>query len=263
LTQARDYISHGSKKVPGHFLPEDMRLFVLVDEAQKTLGLTGNLMEIGVFKGKSAVLLGYLTRPGEDLVVCDLFGGPATNTYSEVENAAWYGDLDSAAFEANYLQFHSELPTVVVGPSSMLRDRCAPASYRLIHIDGSHMYPDVMGDLLLSRDLVSGPDAVVIIDDIVTAYTPGVWAAAWECVHLHGLVPIVVSKKMYATWGEPSPEFARKLRALIAAEADLAILEHPLAAQHVVLQVANSATPTRRARFALDWLPPKLRRAIL
>jgi hypothetical protein len=61
--------------VPGWFLEVDAHVFVGMDSVQRARGIHGDLLEIGVYYGKSAILLGYCVRPGEHLVVCDVFEG--------------------------------------------------------------------------------------------------------------------------------------------------------------------------------------------
>ena len=57
--------------VPGWFLDIDARLFLGVNALQTGRGIRGNLLEIGAYHGKSAILLGYCLQPGERLVVSD------------------------------------------------------------------------------------------------------------------------------------------------------------------------------------------------
>jgi hypothetical protein len=59
--------------VPGWFLDIDATLFIGVDAVQRDIGVRGDLLEIGVFYGKTSILLGYLARPEESLVCCDVF----------------------------------------------------------------------------------------------------------------------------------------------------------------------------------------------
>jgi len=61
-------------------------LFRKINELQHAEGKTGDLLEIGVYRGKSAILLGYLLQGEERLVLCDLFGAPAPTADNESEN---------------------------------------------------------------------------------------------------------------------------------------------------------------------------------
>src|SRR6476620_129325 len=48
-------------------------LFGVLLAHQRDAGIRGDLLKIGVYRGKSAILLGYALRPDEELVACDLF----------------------------------------------------------------------------------------------------------------------------------------------------------------------------------------------
>ena len=59
--KALDYIQ-------GWFYPEDVRLFQTLNELQGKDGVPGDLLEIGVYHGKSSILMGYFPRKDERLV---------------------------------------------------------------------------------------------------------------------------------------------------------------------------------------------------
>jgi hypothetical protein len=197
LTRYRDHLG----SVPGWFAEVDARCFVVADRCQTAAGTRGDLLEIGVYHGKSAILLGDLCKPGETLVVCDIFEEEAgVSAENRAEHRAYHGDLRRSAFEAHYRRFHPELPTIIAAPSATLdRERLA-GRFRLVHIDGSHTETDVRQDILTARQLL-GPGGVVIFDDWAQAHCPGVALAIWE-EYLRGdltLLGLTLSK-MYATW---------------------------------------------------------------
>ena len=103
-------------KVPGWFDALDQALFSWFLSEQTAAGQTGDLAEIGVFKGKSAILIGDHLKLGEVFTVIDLFEDPSENPQTEAEQKAYAG-LTQRVFEANYLRFHSHLPTVIRGES--------------------------------------------------------------------------------------------------------------------------------------------------
>jgi len=174
-----EYIERGRHTVPGWFDRLDAFLFAAVDDAHRAAGVTGDLMEIGTYLGRCAVLLGYLQRPGERLVVCDLFDGHPVNEENEAERDRFYTDLTRQAFEANFRRFHSRLPDEVVsGPSSQLHERATELehSFRIIHIDGSHEYDAVQSDIRLSRQLLA--EGGVVHPEIVQGGDRGVGTVA-------------------------------------------------------------------------------------
>jgi hypothetical protein len=154
--------------------------------------------------GRSAILLGDHLRAGETFTVCDLFDSDAPDDENSGEMRMSYrSTLTRKAFDANYLAFHDELPTVVQAPTFVLADgRLTPKSARFVHVDASHLYEHVIGDIKVAREALA-PEGIVVLDDYRAEHTPGVAAAAWEAVATMGLKPIVLSgTKMYATWGD-------------------------------------------------------------
>lgn len=181
-----------------------MTLFRWLLDQQTVGGVTGDLAEIGPYLGKSAVVIGEHVQPGETFTVIDLFGDAAPDVSNQAETSTEYPNLTRAAFEANYRAARGTLPVIVQAPSSELVQHAAHGAHRFVHIDGSHRYEHVAEDIRTARTLLQ-PDGVVVLDDITSSHTPGVWAAAWEAVIDGGLLPIAVSaQKMYATWGDYS-----------------------------------------------------------
>jgi hypothetical protein len=189
--------------VPGWLDPLDAEFLCTLSNMQGALlGETKlDILEIGVYQGRSAVLLGFLLRPGERLVACDTFLG--ANGISG-ENAKWnrrfYPSLNRTDFERNYLRYHRQLPVIVAAPSAQLPGMLAPASCRLIHVDGGHDYETVTGDALTARRLLA-PGGVAVFDDYCKPHLPGTALAVWDQVLRNGLVPVALTDaKLYGTW---------------------------------------------------------------
>ncbi|SEK78893.1 class I SAM-dependent methyltransferase [Streptacidiphilus jiangxiensis] len=194
--------------VPGWFPATDHRLFCWLLERQQEQAIPGDVLEIGVYLGRSAILLGRHVREGETFTVCDLFESEAGDSANSDEMDDSYREtLTRRAFEANYLSFHDALPRIHQGPSEQLATSglLEPASQRFVHIDASHLYQHVAADLRFTREVLRA-DGIVAMDDYRSEHTPGVAAATWEAVRLHGLRPIALtSQKFYGTWGDPEP----------------------------------------------------------
>lgn len=189
--------------VPGWFSPLDQRLFGWHLDWQSSQGIAGDLVEMGVYKGKSAILIGAHLQAGETLVVCDLFGRPAREEDIGAGASQFYQDrLCRQDFETNYLGFLETLPRIVEGPSSTILQHVKPGTARFVHVDAAHRYSNVREDIASARTML-GPGGIVVLDDFRTAHTPGVAAAVWGAVLQDGLVPICVSEsKFYGTWGD-------------------------------------------------------------
>ncbi|MCG7208644.1 class I SAM-dependent methyltransferase [Streptomyces arenae] len=280
--------------VPGWFPVLDQLLFDWFLSRQETSGMRGDLLEVGVYMGKSAIFTGRHLRPGDGFTVCDLFEGDAPDDANRAESTKSYSKLTRRVFEENYLAFHDELPRVLQGPSSVVPDEVPPRSCRFVHVDASHLYEHVHGDIAAARELLL-PDGIVVLDDFRSEHTPGVSIATWEAVLNGDLRPICIStQKLYGTWGDPGPvqeeliEMVRgrtdchlstqeaaghriirlKSKGMAApefplsryADAPVPPVEAPVSVVPVVPSVARRRSRVRRV--AVDLLPPVLTRAI-
>ncbi|MFB6890185.1 class I SAM-dependent methyltransferase [Kitasatospora sp. NPDC056327] len=250
--------------IPGWFFRLDREAFGHLLTAQSAAGLTGDVLELGSYLGRSAVLLGDHLRPGEQLTVCDLFDSEAGDADNAAEMAMSYrSSLTRRGFEANYLAFHPELPTIVQAPTAVLADGRIPAgSCRFVHVDASHLYEHVAGDIEVARRALAG-DGLVVLDDYRSEHTPGVAAAVWQAVFTGGLRPVLLTPmKFYGTWGDPEP--AR--RALLARDwrAEGFTVDEDTIAGLRVLRLNNAVRPPRTGprRVLLELLPPVATRAV-
>ncbi|MFJ9628697.1 class I SAM-dependent methyltransferase [Streptomyces sp. NPDC101175] len=279
--------------VPGWFPVLDQVLFEWFLDRQEAAGTKGDLLEVGVYMGKSAICLGRHNGDGERFTVCDLFEGDAQDDANQAESTKSYSALTQRVFEENYLAFHDTLPRVLKGPSSIVPEEVAPASCRFVHIDASHLYEHVRDDIGAARETLL-PGGIVVLDDFRSEHTPGVSVAVWEAVLTRGLRPICLStQKLYGTWEDPGP-VQDELLAMVRGreDCDLSVQQAaghriirlksrkgmqappfpPSRYAHRTAQTASGrprATPpprhhaaARARRFAADLLPPILTRAI-
>lgn len=202
----------GFSDVKGWFWPADQLLFDwFLKRQDRSPEQTGDLLELGAYLGKSAIFIGGYLRPGEKFTVCDLFDSPAPDDPNSAEMGRSYSTLTRRAFEANYRAFHEQLPTVVQAPTSVIGSRLKAGSCRFIHVDASHLYEHVHGDIQAARELAA-PDAIVAFDDFRAEHCPGVAAAVWGAVATMELKLICITgTKAYGTWGDPEPARAELL----------------------------------------------------
>lgn len=212
--------------IPGWFPALDRRLFefFLSDAAPDE---TLDMLELGCYLGKSAVHIGAFLRPREQLYVCDLFDPR-------------FKGLTRGKFEENYRSVRGDLPVVIQGATSEVAEYIRPRSLRFIHVDASHDYEDVRGDVDLAEDLLAD-GGVVAFDDYRTLHAPGVGAAVWGAVAQGRLTPLCVSRqKLYGTFGAPSPRLESAIETL--ADSKLATKTHSIAGRAVVrVSGANDA----------------------
>jgi hypothetical protein len=193
--------------VKGWFWPADQLLFdwFLSHQRDTDPDGRGDLLELGAYLGKSAIFTGQYLRDGEEFTVCDLWDSEAPDDPNSAEMDRSYSTLTRRAFEANYLSFHDELPTLVQAPTSVITSRVRAGSCRFVHVDASHLYEHVHGDIEAAKGLLQ-PEGIVSFDDFRAEHCPGVSAAVWGAVATTGLKPIVITgTKLYGTWGDPEP----------------------------------------------------------
>lgn len=184
----------------------------------------GDLVEIGAFKGKTAVVIGDYLRADEQFVVIDTFGdtellGIAGEESPRAEGRNYFTSLDRSQFEENYLSIHESLPNVVQARSSDVVRHVAPGAARFIHVDGSHQYEDVAEDCRSVKRLLR-PDGVAVFDDWRKVSCPGVAAAIWDSVLHDGLVPVALTpRKLYGVHGDAEP-LATAVRKAVEARPD-------------------------------------------
>ncbi len=119
---------------------------------------SGDLFEIGVWKGRSASLLATYCKPGEKLYLCDL-------------------ELDQAAVRAAFASVGATPKDLILlsGPSSQLPAkldlRGMHQSVRWMHIDGEHTGTTVWSELEIAHQIVA-PRGLVVIDDFFSPRYP-------------------------------------------------------------------------------------------
>jgi hypothetical protein len=189
--------------VPGFLDTLDAELFLRLAETQARRDIRGHLLEIGVWYGRSAIVLGSLKREDEELHVCDLFETQPPTAAGRRELARHDAPLQGpsrAQFESAYERVHGGLPLVHQCASSELSaSDLGPNRFRFIHIDGSHRYEAVLADIALARELAAD-ECVIVFDDFSNLGHLGVAAAVWPSVVSSEVEPFACTPaKLYAT----------------------------------------------------------------
>lgn len=202
LPGIEQYRRSAFNQIPGWMHALDLDLFDRILAHQLDADITGDMLEIGSYHGKSAIALGYGLRDGETLTVCDLFGADVEGVPSEGIDA--YEGLSVNDFQASYRRFHRHEPIIHACPSSMLN--LTDQQFRFAHIDGGHAYDVVRDDIALVHK--HALKCVVALDDYRSVHTPGVSAALWEAVAHGMLFPFLLSEvKVYATTSQAAQYF--------------------------------------------------------
>lgn len=197
LTGTEVYVAQ-LDSIAGWFSLVDVLMFndILRHQLEPTyVGAHGDLLEIGCFMGKSAILLGY-GRGEDSLVVCDIFGDP--DLHACADDHPMFRAATADRFCANWDLYHPVRPEAFACDSQHLEPRIDGRSFRFIHVDACHNYRCVQSDITLAVSHAA-PGCVIAIDDYRATQLPGVGAAVWQAVGSGLLFPFAVSDaKLYA-----------------------------------------------------------------
>ncbi len=185
----REVIDVGA--IPGWFSKTDQKMFTacLLNQSIK-----GDLLEIGVYLGKSSVFLESFRRDDEKLVVCDLFENEVIDPENREEIHRSYKSLSMENFIKNFMKHHSHLPIIHNGNSLELPSLFSEAMWRFVHVDGSHLYEFVQKDLAFASSHIEKSQGIIVLDDYRAPHTPGVSAAMWEVLSKGELQILALSR---------------------------------------------------------------------
>jgi hypothetical protein len=194
-----------TSKVPGWLSFHDAGVIEIILSNQSEQKASGNLLEIGVYAGKSAIHIGSRVRPGEEFHVCDIFN-ESTDSKNTQEILRSYENLNRLTFEVNCIEFLGKLPVIHQCLSLELPRLLDKNDFRFIHIDGSHLYEHVANDLNFAISAINPQIGVIAVDDFRAQHTVGVALAVWQTVLEGNLIPLVMTPaKIYL--GRPEINF--------------------------------------------------------
>lgn len=162
--QLNAYINRDHATVKGWLSQQDMVMMACAGVAQIQLGVRGHIGEIGVYNGKSLLLLSYLLRADESAYGFDLF--EAEDQQETRANLARLAPPTARVLltKANTLDLsRGRLDDVFPGRGSL----------RFLHVDGGHEYFEVLHDLMLFAPYLRD-DAILLLDDYHDREYPGV-----------------------------------------------------------------------------------------
>jgi len=161
------------ESIPGFFNYDDAQHFWLLLKMQEAIGIEGDLLEIGTWKGRSSAFMSYFVKGDQRIFLVDVFSAPAKDKYPE------YPSIDEV--RGNLFKVNSSvLPNSLVfisGNSSQLQ---LPKDLRLrfCHVDGGHSFDECYTDLTkITPHIIS--NGIVVIDD----YDHPSWTEVKPAVH--------------------------------------------------------------------------------
>lgn len=162
-----NFVNHQSKEIEGWFFPADMLSFWMLAAIQEGLGIRGDICEMGVYHGKSLVLLSNMLAENETVHGYDIF---PNNTKEKTEEAlSKFG--------------RPERTRLYSGDTSMisrdLLDEQIGKGVRFLHIDAGHEYHEVYHQLITFSPYVSR-GGIIVMDDYQDREFPGIEAAVLD-----------------------------------------------------------------------------------
>jgi Methyltransferase domain len=199
------------RDVEGWLSLNDVLAFNAFNFVHETMTVKGDILEIGSFKGKSAIILANFLRDKERLFICDVFEDINLQEENLVENLNSYPNFVFDQFRRNFLRHVNLFPEILRFDSKELKSRIGNQRFRFIHIDGSHNYEWIRSDIDFSVNALI-ENGVIAIDDFRSAHTPGVALATWESVLENDVTPILLSgNKIYLSKKEWSAQLMMQI----------------------------------------------------
>ena len=156
---------HGD--IEGWFFPLDQLAFFELFSIQDQMQAGGDLAEVGVYQGKSLVLMSLLKKKEEKLFGFDLFDADhEEQTHKNLEN---YGNSSGVSLVKGYT---SEIAQDAL--EAML-----PTALRFLHIDAGHEYHEVLEQLHLFSPYLADR-GIIAMDDYQDREFPGIEAAVLD-----------------------------------------------------------------------------------
>jgi hypothetical protein len=169
LAAAYRYL-HYSDRIDGWMYQTTALAMMELLWVQEEAGFAGNVAEIGVHHGCSALALVAAVRPGEALIAIDLFDRQDLNI-----DDSGKGSLAAFQQHLNYLFPQARVQTIA---KSSLDIRGAEKDHGLVDlrffsVDGGHTKGLTLNDLEIA-DASLAPHGVAVLDDVFNANWPGV-----------------------------------------------------------------------------------------
>lgn len=182
------------QRIDGWLSSSDAAWFVQVDEVQKASGIDGDMVEIGVWHGRGAILFHHLLRESEQVFAVDIFD-LRDSEHRFFNDPARLGE-NAEAFGCDDRLVPFRMDTMKDG--HRFPDALQGRPVRLAHIDGGHDYEVVRRDIeIVWRSL--GEGAVLVFDDFFSPAHAGTTQAILEFLQVTPrFVPfLVTSKKLW------------------------------------------------------------------
>ena len=155
-------------RLDGWFWPDSIAIWDSLLSFQKLLATAGHFLEIGAYRGKSAVLSTLHSRDSEACILVD------PHIHNDLRATI---DLIKPS-NVVYAQMRS---TDMLHSGALAKH---PANFRWIHIDGEHTGMAVVNDLNIANTLLND-EGVAIVDSFFNPQYPQITAAVFDWLRVH------------------------------------------------------------------------------
>lgn len=166
----QSYVESGFRTVNGMTSGIAMKVMADVLSHQNASGITGPLVEIGSFEGRTFVLLAKLAC-GSLVATIDSFRHPDANQIERFRSTLDLFQVDRQTV------VEMKATSLNISPPMLMEKIKTKA--RFFHIDGGHRYADVMHDLILANACLK-EDGVLCLDDVLHPYYIGLTLAVHD-----------------------------------------------------------------------------------
>jgi hypothetical protein len=161
------------EQIEGWFSPDAALMFMAYHQVAAANGVSGDVLEIGVHHGLSAIALAAMRGTGTTLVAIDLFDD------LQDRNLSGSGRGSRAHFDRNMQAFFGDTGFIrcLTGASSAMLPESLGDRFAFCHVDGGHSAAETCGDLELCSRILA-PGALLALDDYFNPAYPGVCEGA-------------------------------------------------------------------------------------
>lgn len=246
----KNFLAEAHQLIEGWFFPLDQIAFYELIAMQDSLNIGGDFAEVGVYKGKSLVLLSLLKSETQRLLGFDLFA-----------------EDHQSITEQNLVSFGSSSNVILnKGLTSDISSRDLQALFpnplRFLHIDAGHEYHEVLEQLELFTPFMSD-QGVIAMDDYQDREFPGIEAAVLDFAERdrpRRFVPFLAGGNKMFVCPTPlaaalqkiivaRPNFRDKCRLTRVRDFNILILNSklPVSSEKITTQIDQLAFPLRSA----------------
>ncbi len=176
-------------RIEGWFSYDAALMFMAYNQLIRAGGISGDVLEIGVYHGLSSIAVASLRGPGRKLYAIDLF--------EELQANQGYGAGASYRkyFEENIRTFYEapDFLVTIAQASGQLKAEEFSTTFSFCHVDGGHSPQETYDDLKFASDILL-PGGLLALDDYFNPQHPGVCEGAIAFLRRHEgvLKPIAI-----------------------------------------------------------------------